>query len=101
MRRAFVILCLVSTSARAEVDKLQAARASFAAGDFAAAEAAVGGAHAATDEAKVFLAEIYRATGRYAEARTALEAIVKKNPKNLRARADLGLVYEDTGEKDL
>ncbi len=52
-------------------------------------------------DAKVLLAETLRATGRYADARTILEATVKARPTHLRARVQLGLVYLDVGERDL
>jgi tetratricopeptide (TPR) repeat protein len=52
-------------------------------------------------DASVLLAEILRATGRYADARTILEATVKARPTHLRARVQLGLTYLDLGEKDL
>ncbi len=52
-------------------------------------------------DAQVLLAETLRATGRYADARTTLEATVKARPTLLRARVQLGLVYLETGERDL
>jgi tetratricopeptide (TPR) repeat protein len=52
-------------------------------------------------DASVLLAEILRATGRYTDARTVLEAVVKAKPTHLRARVQLGLTYRDLGEKDL
>jgi cellulose synthase operon protein C len=42
--------------------------------------------------------EALRKSGRYAEARTLLEATVRKEPKNLRARLELGRVYRLTGQ---
>jgi tetratricopeptide (TPR) repeat protein len=52
-------------------------------------------------EAGVLRAEVYRATGRLADARKVLEDLLIKNPKHLRAKAFLGLTYEDLGEKVL
>src|SRR5262249_47493476 len=53
------------------------------------------------DDARVLVAEIDRTTGRFAEAEKSLEELVKRDPKNLRARAQLGLVYRATGKKPL
>src|SRR5262249_45673322 len=68
------------------------------AGARAAAEAAATGKGGAT-EARVLLAELDRAGGKYAEARALLEDVLKKEPKQLRARVQLGLVYRETGQK--
>ncbi|HKA89313.1 MAG TPA: tetratricopeptide repeat protein [Haliangiales bacterium] len=75
-------------------------------GDVAGAAATAAAAVKAADrgvaeDAKVLLAEVYCATGRAAEARALLEDIAKKSPKNLRARAQLGLLYRDIGETRL
>ncbi|MBI4508513.1 MAG: tetratricopeptide repeat protein [Deltaproteobacteria bacterium] len=65
-----------------------------------AAKAAAKGAGLAAD-AKVLLAEIHRATGRYSEARKLLEEVTKRSPGHLRARCQLGLLYHYIGETSL
>src|SRR5689334_1024613 len=42
-----------------------------------------------------------RLSGRYADARALLEPAVTKDPRALRARLELGLLYRLTGERDL
>jgi len=78
----------------------------FTTGDVAGARAAAESATKGPDrlaavDARILLAEIDRATGRSADARKALEELVKKDPKNLRARAQLGLTYRAVGETTL
>jgi tetratricopeptide (TPR) repeat protein len=77
---------------------LRLGRALLLTGDLDGARAA---AEKAGVDGKVLLAEVHRATGKQAEARALLEEVVKKDPRHLRARAQLGLVYEETGEKKL
>src|SRR5688572_1469170 len=88
-------------AARAQV---QLGRALLVTGDHAGARAAAEAAskdRGAGADAKVLLAEVHRAGGRPAESRALLEEVVKKEPRHLRARAQLGLVHEETGEKKL
>ncbi len=86
--------------------QLHLGRVLLATGDLAGAQTAAEAAARSPDkalaaEAKVLGAEIDRATGRYADARTVLEELVKKDPKQLRARMELGLVYRATGQRAL
>lgn len=53
---------------------------------------------ATANRARVALAEIFRLTGRYTEARRELEPIVTRAPGDLRARITLALVYRDLGD---
>jgi cellulose synthase operon protein C len=52
----------------------------------------------AETDARVLLAEIYRLTGRYTEARRELEPLVAAKADHLRARYVLGLVLRDLGQ---
>ncbi len=54
---------------------------------------------AVADDARVLRAEIYRATGRYVDARRELEPLAVKG--HLRARWQLGLTYRDLGQRQL
>jgi cellulose synthase operon protein C len=81
-------------------------RALLVTGDHARAEAAARAAAgsktpATAATAQILLGEIQRATGRHAEARKTLEDLVKRDPKNHRARVQLGLTYQDLGEHKL
>ncbi len=88
----------VATAEVAHAD-IAAGEAKLRHGDYAGAlkefQAAKG------DLAEVHVVEVLRATGHYAEARTLLEGIVKRDPKLYRARVQLGLVYRETGETAL
>ena len=79
--------------------KIRAGYVHLRMGDYAEAEKAAQ-AKGSVD-ADMLRAEIYRTTGRLADARKILEALLIKNPKHLRAKAFLGLTYEDLGEKVL
>jgi tetratricopeptide (TPR) repeat protein len=88
--------------------QLRLGRALLVTGDLAGARAAAEAAGKAADkdralaaDAAVLSAEIHRVAGEHGKARALLEATVKKEPRHLRARAQLGLVYEATGEKAL
>ena len=90
-------------AARAQV---RLGRVLFTLGDHAGARAAAesaakGSDRVAASDGKVLIAEVDRMTGMNGEARTILEELVRKEPRNLRARAQLGLVYRATGQKAL
>ena len=74
-------------------------------GDYAGAERAARAVAKAADkavalDAAVLLAETQRAVGKLADARATLEDAVKKDPRHLRARYQLVLVYKDTGQTE-
>jgi tetratricopeptide (TPR) repeat protein len=96
---------IVKGGKEAQRAQLRLGRALFLTGDLAgaraAAEAAGKGDRELALDAKVLGAEVRRAAGETAAARSLLEDVVKKQPRHLRARAELGLVYEETGEKAL
>jgi tetratricopeptide (TPR) repeat protein len=98
MRRALPMLLLLGLAGVARAD-LAAGDVKLRHGDHAGALAEYKAAKG--DLAAVRAAEVLRATGRYAEARAALEALAKKDPTNYRARVQLGLVYRETGETRL
>src|SRR4029079_976117 len=50
-------------------------------------------------EARMFLAEVLRATGRLEDAKKELEPITRKQPDRRRARWLLGLTYRDLGDR--
>src|SRR5262245_56671017 len=94
---ALAVIVAVSGSIAHAEDKLAQARTSLRKGDLgaahAAAEAVARAPGKAQSDGRTLLGEIQRAQGKTAEARQLLEEIVKKEPKNLRARWLLGLVY--------
>lgn len=86
--------------------KVRLGRALLRTGDHAGAEAAAKLGAKDKDkkvaaDAQVLLGEVHRATGRYADARKTLLALVKAHPDHLRGRVQLGLTYRDLGENDL
>jgi predicted Zn-dependent protease len=88
---------------QADAGKLVLARLYLRTGRHPEAEKLARGMVRATDpqiatDAHVLLAEILRATGRYAEARRELEPLVARQPAPRRARYVLGLVYNDLGD---
>ncbi len=99
MRSLAVLVALLLVSSVAGADKLDDGRLLLRKGELEAARAAA--EKLKTSDGRVLLAETHRAAGRTAEARALLEQVVKKEPRLLRARAQLGLVYEETGEKKL
>jgi Tfp pilus assembly protein PilF len=90
-----------AAAAQVRLGRVQLQTGDLAAAAATAAAAAKSPKPVVAEDAKVLLAEVYRATGRAAEARALLEEIAKKSPRNLRARAQLGLVYRDTGQTRL
>src|SRR6266545_346195 len=88
---------------QADAGKLILARLYMRTGRHPEAEKLARGLARASDpqiatDAHVLLAEILRATGRYADARRELEPIVTRQPAPRRARYVLGLVYNDLGD---
>lgn len=82
--------------------KVLLARAQLAVGDYKAAEATATAAARDKDaglaaDGKVALADVLRATGRLADARRELEAVVAANPGHRPARRALALVLTDVG----
>jgi tetratricopeptide (TPR) repeat protein len=78
-------------------------RAYLRTGDLPGAEAAATAAMKDKDaqvaaDATVLLAEVHRERGKLAEARALLEPLTRKQPRHLRARVQLGLVYLAIGE---
>jgi tetratricopeptide (TPR) repeat protein len=87
-------------AARAQV---HLGRALMRQGQLVGAEKAARAAMASKDpraraDGTVLLAELERETGRLREARTILEKLVRQDPRQLRARIQLGLVYRAQGE---
>ncbi len=85
--------------------RLLLVQALMATGDHPAAEVAAQGvasdpSAAVAADGKVALAEVLRATGRLAQARSAIEPLVAANPGHLRARRMLALILTDLGERD-
>jgi tetratricopeptide (TPR) repeat protein len=79
------------------------ARLELRLGEYAAAERRAAGLErsknrAVAADASALLGEVYRVTGRYAQARKQLEQHVRKHPDHLRGRYLLGLVYRDLGD---
>jgi cellulose synthase operon protein C len=75
-------------------------------GDYAGAERAARASAKASDkavalDAAVLLAETQRAVGKLADARGTLEDVLKREPRHLRARYQLVLVYDETGQTEL
>jgi len=90
-----------AAAAQVRLARVQLRTGQYAAAAETAAAAAKSAPRPIADDAKVLQAEAYRAVGRNAEARALLEDVVKRSPKHLRARAQLGLVYRDIGENRL
>lgn len=85
------------------VARLWLARLDLQIGEYARAEKRAAGLARSAEpglaaDARVLLAQIYRLTGRYKEARRELEPLVAAQGDHLRARYLLGLVYRDLGQ---